>query len=298
MKLNRVQSSEPAMVSEDFLFWRNVKRLLIILLTAVMTFISLGVYAASERPSRIVSLAPNLTEILFALGLEDRIAGVTSFCDHPEGALKKPKVGGMSNPSIEAVISLKPDIVVITTDGNPKEFEERLRSVGIRTYVFRAKRLSELPQGIRDLGKALGVKEKAEELAGNIDATFSQLTASKTPTKKKVLYIVWPEPLIVAGPGTVIDDAIRIVGAENLASNASASYPKYSVEDILRRQPDLIVIGKGMSKMDKVSEGFLKKLRSVKAVREQKVFYVSDDLYRLGPRTARGIRELSSLLDR
>ena len=89
-----------------------------------------------------MSLAPSMTEILFAMGLGDNIVGVTSFCDYPEEAKKKPKIGGMSNPSLEAVVSLKPDIVVMTTDGNPKEFEERLRSLKITTYVFTARRLA------------------------------------------------------------------------------------------------------------------------------------------------------------
>jgi len=105
-------------------------------------------------PRRIISLAPSITEIIYALGLGDRLVGVTTYCDYPEEAKKKPKVGGMVNPSIEAVVSLKPDIVVMTTDGNPKEFEERLRSLKVKTYVFRARQLSNLPQGIREMGVA------------------------------------------------------------------------------------------------------------------------------------------------
>ncbi|MBI5641035.1 MAG: ABC transporter substrate-binding protein, partial [Nitrospirae bacterium] len=129
-------------------------------------------YAAP--PKRIISLAPNITEILFALGLGDSIAGVTSFCDYPEEAKQKPKIGGMSNPSLEAVVSAKPDVVVLTTDGNTKEFEERLRSLKIKTLVFTARRLSELPVGIRELGTALGVREKAEELAKETAAAIDR----------------------------------------------------------------------------------------------------------------------------
>ena len=254
---------------------------------------------AAEPPKRIISLAPNMTEILFSLGLGDRIVGVTSFCDFPEEARKKPKVGGMSNPSIEAVIRLKPDIVVLTTDGNPKEFEERLRSMGIKTFVFTARRLSELSKGVRELGAALGVRERADAFANNFAAAlekFRSRRARLTLNKKKVLFIVWPEPLIVAGPGTVIDDAISVVGAENIASAAPAEYPKFSIEEIIRRAPDIIFIGKGKG-MEKGSEGLLKKLRRVPAVSRSKVFYVSDDLYRLGPRTLRGIEEISALAD-
>lgn len=129
---------------------------------------------SAEAPKRIISLAPSTTEMLFALGLGENIIGVTNFCDYPEDAKKKPKIGGMSNPSLEAVVSLRPDIVIMTTDGNPKEFEERLRSLRIKTYVFTARRISELPYGIREMGIALGVKENAERLAGEIEGSLKK----------------------------------------------------------------------------------------------------------------------------
>ena len=131
------------------------------IILSFIVWLSGSAFAAelASPPKRIISLAPSTTEILYALGLGDHIVGVTTFCDYPEAAKAKAKIGGMSNPSLEAVVSLKPDIVVMTTDGNPKEFEERLRSLKIMTYVFTARRLSELPQGIRELGRGAGSKE-------------------------------------------------------------------------------------------------------------------------------------------
>ncbi len=255
---------------------------------------------ALEPPKRIISLAPNMTEILFALGLGDRIVGVTSFCDHPEEAKSKPKIGGMSNPSLEAVIALRPDIVVMTTDGNAKEFEERLRSIGIRTYVFTSRRLSELPRGVRELGAALGVKAKADEFADDFETSLRKLMtiqARAAHIRKKVLFVVWPDPLIVAGRGTVIDDALGVIGVENTAGAAKAAYPKYSIEEVIRKSPDIIFIGKGKG-MERASAGLFTILREVPAVRQRRVFYVSDDLYRLGPRTLRGVEEIASLIGR
>jgi iron complex transport system substrate-binding protein len=253
--------------------------------------------SSGEVPRRIVSLAPNVTEILFALGLGDNIVGVTSFCDYPAEAKKKTQIGGMSNPSLEAVVSLKPDIVILTTDGNPKEFKTRLDSLRIKTYVIQARRIQDLPQGIRDLGSALETNKKADLLADEIEQTIKKFNSRKTPEQRqKVLFIVWPEPLIAAGPGTVIDDAIKLVGAENIAGRAKAEYPKYSVEDILRTSPDLIIVGKGMVDVKKVSEGLLKRIKILPAVKNNKVHFVSDDLYRLGPRTVRGIDEIAGLI--
>jgi iron complex transport system substrate-binding protein len=276
---------------------------------ALATLISLftAVTYADGQPQRIISLAPNITEILYELGLEERIVGVTSFCDFPKETKKKQKIGGMSNPSLEAVISLSPDMVVMTTDGNPKEFNERLRSMKIKTYVFRAKRLSELPDGIRDLGTALGIKDRAEKLAKATEAAMNKVRNKKSAgtykysitslQKKKVLFIVWPEPLVAAGPGTVIDDAMALIGVENIASAAKAPYPKYSIEEVIRRSPDAIIIGKGIG-MEKVSQGLLKRLKSLPAVINRRLYYVSDDLYRLGPRTIKGIEEISSVMER
>lgn len=262
-----------------------------------------GLVAAGEAgspPLRIISLAPSMTEILFALGLGDNLVGVTSFCDYPAEAKKKPKVGGMSNPSLEAVVSLKPDLVVMTTDGNPKEFEEQLSSLHIKTFVFTARRIAELPNGIRGLGAALSVRDRADALAREMEKKIRQFgrrgRASGTGGKK-ILFIVWPEPLIVAGPGTAMDDAIALLGYENIASNALSAYPKYSLEEVIRQSPDVILIGKG-SGMDmvEVSRGMLERMKSVPAVKNNRICYLGDGLYRLGPRVVPGIEELAECL--
>ncbi len=255
----------------------------------------------ASPPMRIVSLAPSMTEILFALGLGKNIVGVTTFCDYPEEAKKKPKIGGMSNPSLEAVIRLKPDVVVLTTDGNPKEFEERLVSLKINTYVFEARTLSDLPQGIRSLATAMGVKERGARLARSIEEGVRKASrparVNDRASQKKILFIVWPEPLIVAGPGTAIDEAITLLGAGNIASRAATAYPKYSIEEVIRQAPDVLVIGKG-SGMDMmaVSKGILKRLSTIPAVKNERVCYVGDGLYRLGPRVVHGIEELAECL--
>ncbi|MGO9380404.1 MAG: ABC transporter substrate-binding protein [Dissulfurispiraceae bacterium] len=254
--------------------------------------------SAAESPKRIISLAPSTTEILFALGLGDNIVGVSSFSDYPAEAKKKPTVGGMSNPSIEAVISLKPDTVIMSLDGNPKGFEERLRSLNIRTYMFRTKRIAELPQGVRDLGVALGQRERAESLAEHIGAGIRAISVKGGATKKKkILFIIWPEPLIVAGPGSIADDAISILGGQNIADETKITYPKFSIEEIIRRSPDIIFIAKGTGMMEKVSQGLLERLNKVPAVRNKKVYYVGDYLLRLGPRTVTGIEELKRYME-
>ncbi len=257
--------------------------------------------AFASPPKRIISLAPSMTEILYALGLGDNIIGVTTFCDYPPEAKKKPKVGGMSNPSLEAVVVMKPDIVVMTTDGNPKEFEERLRSFRIKTYVSKMRRLSELPEGIRELGNAMGVGDRAEKLAHEIETGIMNIKMSslvRRPLLLKVLFIVWPEPLIAAGPRTVIDDVITLLAEKNIAAEAKTEYPKYSLEEVIHQAPDVIFIGKSMGMdMQAVSERILQRMASVPAARNGRIYFVSDKLFRLGPRVVDGIGEMAKDLE-
>lgn len=253
--------------------------------------------AAAELPTRIVSLSPATTEILFALGLGDRVAGVTSFCDHPAEAKNRAKVGGMSNPSLEAIMELKPDLVVMTTDGNPREAEQRLRTMHIRTYIWTERTLADLPSGIRRMAAALGAVEAGEQLANSLERrlrSFGNRVAGDG-VRRKALYIVWPEPLLVAGRGTAIHDALTLLGFENIAASASGAYPRYSVEEVLRAAPGVLFIGTGAGMdMPAVAEGVLKKLASVPAVRNGRVCFVGDGLYRLAPRVIEGIEELAT----
>jgi iron complex transport system substrate-binding protein len=247
----------------------------------------------AAAPARIISLAPGVTEMIYALGLDSRLVGVTEFCDYPAGARQKPKIGGMANPSLEAVVSARPDIVVMTTNGNPQEIEQRLVSMGIETYVLREGRVHELPGAIRRMGAALGAGERAEALALRMERAL-EAYGSGAPVKGKALFIVWPEPLLVGGPGTVIDDAMTMLGYENIASDARAEYPKYSLEEVLRRRPDFIFIGSGhQDNMVGLSRKLLKRLGSTPAVRDGNVFFVGDGLLRFGPRIIVGIEEIS-----
>ncbi len=250
----------------------------------------------AEVPKRIISLAPGITEILFEAGLGDRVAGVTSFCDYPEEAKTKPKIGGMSNPSLEAVISLRPDIVIMTTDGNPKEFEQRLGKLKIKTHVFEALTMDELSDGIRKIGYALNETDRFDRLAQNIEHSIAEFRTLKTADRKKALFIIWPEPLIVAGPKTAVNDAMDMLGLINIAGQTKSRYPKYSIEEILRRAPDIIFIGSGKG-MEKISGRLFKRLSNIPAVKDNRVFYVSDSLYRLGPRVINGIEELAGHLN-
>ena len=258
--------------------------------------------AYCAQPARIVSLAPSITEILYDLGLGVRIVAVTDFCDYPEEAKSKPKIGGYANPSLEAIIAVKPDLVILAEDGNPLDIGAKLRKLKINTYVFRARRLRELPQGIRDLGNALGIENRADRRASEIETQLNyyagkfQSSASRH-LRRKALFIIHPEPLLVAGHNTVIDDALTLLGLQNIAADAGAPYAKYTLEEVIRRTPDIIFFGQGPMSRN-LSKALLRRLQSLEAVQKGHVYYTSELLYRLTPRTIQGIEEIARHLNK
>lgn len=268
----------------------------------ILIWIVLCGAAFAAPPVRIVSLSPATTEILYDLGLENRIAAVTSFCDYPERAKNKPKIGGFANPSLESIIAAKPDLVIMMEGGNPLETFNKIKKMGIKTYVFRAKRLRELPQGIRELGLVLGIQDRANRRAAEIEMQFNKYAkkaqqAAARRGYRKVVFVIQPVPLIVAGPGTVIDDALTILGLQNIAADARVQYPKYSIEEVVRRAPDVVFFGQGaMSK--KVPQTLLRRLDSMDAVKKGHVYYTSEMLYRLTPKTILGMEEIVSYLNK
>jgi iron complex transport system substrate-binding protein len=272
------------------------------LLVVLFAWIFLVGPAMAQTPARIISLAPNLTEILYDLGLGDRVVAVSRYCNFPPEVNAKPKIGGMSNPSLEAIVAMRPEMVLLTEDGNPREIERRLRKLGVRTHVFRAKRLEDLPGEIRALGTALDVRARADQRAERIERVIRRYAekARSSPgrTMQKVLLVVQPDPLIVAGPGTAMDDVLKLLGLQNIAAKAKTEYPRYSLEVIIRQSPDIIVIGKGHDAVMAQSRRLLKKLDRVEAVRQGRVYYIDDPLFRLGPRITDGIAEIAGIVEK
>ena len=257
--------------------------------------------AAASPPRRIVSLAPNLTEIIFGLGLGERLVGVTTYCNFPQEALKKPKIGGFSNPSLEAIIALRPEAVLLTEDGNPPEIAARLKRLKISIYVFRARKIEELPAAIREIGRFLGVEAIARRQAADMQRRLDKFQAAaqqrRRAGKPRALFIIQPDPLIVAGPGTPMDDAMAVMGLTNIAGSVTGRYPKYSLEETLRRQPRILFIGQG-SGMEEDVRRLYSRLHTLDAIREGRIYTIRETLFRLGPRILTGLEEMQAAVNK
>ncbi len=249
-------------------------------------------------PARIVSLAPSVTETLFALGLEDNIAGVSDVCDYPAEAKEIPKVGGMKNPSLESIVRLRPDIVIMTKDGNSGETKEKLDSLGIEVFAFSARTITEYTDELLRLGERLDVGEKAKEIAAELNSELNKIKARHRDREvlKKALIVIWPKPLIVAGPGTQFDEALSILKVENIAKDAKMMWPKFSLEEAVRRDPDFIISGPSHSEAEQFKVSLKENLAEINAVKDGRVYFVGDGLYRLGPRSIEGILEIERII--
>ena len=235
----------------------------------------------NKTPERIVSLAPSNTEILFALGLGDKIVGVTDYCNYPPEALKKPKVGGFSTINIERVLALNPDLVVAAY-GNGAETVETLRGYGITVIALNPRNLTDVMRDIELLGKVTGTEENATKLVEMMKRKIrevEEMTANNT-RRPKVAHILWHDPIWVSGNGTFIDELIRIAGGTNAFGDLKG-WKIVSIEDLLARNPGIIIVnsGTGMGgKRNILYDWAIRELKDVKAVKEGRVYVIDSDI--------------------
>jgi iron complex transport system substrate-binding protein len=256
------------------------------------------VLTLSASPRRIVSLVPSVTEVLFAIGAEDLLVGVTDFCNYPAAARKKPSVGGMIAPSLEAIVTLKPDLVVATTAGNREETFAQLARLKIPVYVVDPTRLADVLDLISRLGALTGRSREADRLAASlaqrIDAVSRRVGGLPRP---RVLYVLWPEPLIVPARGSLVSELLVLAGADSVTAGAGDGYPRYSLEAAVARAPEVIILASHGGDPSPMARERWERFTELPAVKAGRVYTVSGDLmHRYGPRVVDGLEQLARLV--
>jgi iron complex transport system substrate-binding protein len=249
----------------------------------------------TQNPQRIISLAPNVTEILFALGLENRVVGVTSYCDFPEAAKAKDKVGDTLQPNLEKIISLKPDLVVVSTSSQLENLTRRLDQLAIPVYVTNPRSVREVAASIRSLGEVTGMSERAQGLAGEMETRISEVALRVSGLgRPRVLYVLQTGPLITAGRNTFINDLINIAGGQSISGDQTADYPQFSRETVVARAPEVIV-APSIHGAELVKESDLRRdFATTPAIRSNRIVWVTPDLVdRPGPRIVEGLEQLA-----
>ncbi len=248
---------------------------------------------------RIVSLAPSLTETVYALGLQDKLVGDTDYCDYPPDAQKKTKVGGAINPSLEQIVALRPDVVLVSKNLNLIETVHALDNLGISSYGTDPHTVKDIIASTQRLADVLGVPEAGATLGAELDhhlADLQQRLSGLPP--RRVLFVVWADPLISAGKNTFIADALRLAGATSIVDSAQ-DWPHTSLEEVVRLQPDFLVFAEthsdgGQSQFDVIAErpGW----RGLDAVRNKHFAVISDAVNRPAPRIVSAIEDLARQL--
>jgi iron complex transport system substrate-binding protein len=251
-----------------------------------------------EKPHRLVSLAPNITEIVYALGLGDELVGDTDYCDFPPEAKKKPHVGTMVNPSLERIVALKPDLALGTPEANRLETADQLERLGIPLYGVTASTLAGTLASIEDLGRILGRASEARslvaEMQGRIDRLEKRIAGQPKP---KVLFVVWYRPLITVGPGTFIADVVRAAGGIPIGENLKGEWPRLTLEELLPQDPGVILLPKTESFSPSMEEfQSLPGWKDLRAVKEHRMFFVSEAIERPGPRLVDALEEVAGVL--
>jgi len=201
----------------------------------------------TKQPERIISLSPANTEILFALDLGEKVVGITDVCNYPSQTEKKEKIGGYSNPNLEKIIELEPDLI-LASHGNPAKLINQLEELNYTVVGLNPKNIDDIISSITMVGKITGKDEEAtmltEEMKGRIEAVLSETSSLVESDRPRILYVVWYKPLWTAGSGTFIDELIQKAGGINIAGDI-AGWPQISLETVLEKNPQVVIVGEG-----------------------------------------------------
>ncbi|MEN6356983.1 MAG: cobalamin-binding protein [Armatimonadota bacterium] len=253
------------------------------------------VITLKTKPMRIVSIAPSNTEILYALGLNRRVVGVTKYCDYPPEAASKPKVGDM-NISAESVLALRPDLVIAHSYINAGVIT-RLEKLGLKVFAVDPKTIDQVMRDIRTIGRITGRPKTAESIVLKMKRKIAAVKSSRLKQKsERVLVVIQANPLWAAGPKTFVDEMIGLAHATNIAHDARPGFVTFSKELAVSRNPDVIITGQKQDAHYFLTDPAWKQ---TSAAKHGRVFVIDNDLLvRPGPRLAYGLVKLNQALNR
>jgi len=274
----------------------------------LILFLAAAVLLCGQTPRRIVSTAPSITELLYALGLGDRIVGVDRFSRFPPEAQRKQKIGDYANPNLETIASLRPDLVIIPT--NPVRLAERLATLRLKVLEIDQEGLAKLYESFRLIGQATGAAPQAAKLEATVRTQLEAVRTRAAPLQRtRMMFVVGRTPnrldgLIVVGQASYLNEIIGLAGGENVFRDAVAAYPQVSLEEVLARNPDVIVDMGDMADTVGVTDqqkrevtSLWERLSSVAAVKQHRVHAVASDIYVVpGPRVVDAAKAFFEML--
>jgi len=251
-----------------------------------------------STPHRVVALAPSITETIYSIGAGDEVAGVTDFTDWPAEAQTRPSVGGIVNPSIEKLVSLRPDLVVATREVNHKETIDELDRLGIPVFVVDPQGLDGVLESIRQVGRALNRSGDADRLVDRLRARREAIRMRvRGLARPRVLLVIWPDPVITIGRQAFITDVITAAGGQSVTEDLAQQWPQISLEEVLQRNPDwLLLPANGHQPISLADLEQRPGWDRVEAVRRHRVIYYDERLDHSSPRAFDALEDLAKHL--
>ncbi|MCJ7541018.1 MAG: cobalamin-binding protein [Desulfobacterales bacterium] len=252
-----------------------------------------------DKPQRVVSLAPSITEIVFALDQGHRLQGVTTYSDFPPEAVKLPKVGSYVHLDLEKIVALKPDLCIAIKDGNPRVIAQRLESLKIPVYAVDPNNLETIMKTVLEIGTLLNAKGRADQLVQNMDLRIQKVKSlvAKTTHRPRVFLQIGVSPIVSAGTHTFIHELIVIAGGTNLSAGP-IPYPRFSREKVLALSPEIIIItSMARSAVFEKVKAEWGKWPNMPAVRNQRIYVEDSNFFdRPTPRLVDGLELLIRLI--
>lgn len=254
----------------------------------------------AESARRVISLTPTATEILFAVGAESRVVGITEYCNYPQASQTKERIGGFSGAtiSVERVVSLKPDLVFVSRDMHGKVIS-LLESLGVRTFALEPGSFAEVYRDIRAVGTLTGQGADAESVVADMERRIAAVAERNSGTRRPgVFWELWDDPLMTAGSGTFVSEAIALAGGRNVFDDLKERWPSVSLEQVILRNPDWIIAGDDHG--DRMKPAAVAKRSGwagIPAVRNRRIAVIDSDIIsRGGPRLADAVEALAAIL--
>jgi iron complex transport system substrate-binding protein len=237
-------------------------------------------------PSRIISLAPNLTEFIYELGLQDKLIGNTLYCNYPDEAGSITKVGDLLTIDLEKIVTLKPDMIFITVEGNTRDNYNKLKELGYRIFVSNPRDFEGIKKTTRDLANIFGLEKFAGEKIDSWQKRIDEVhRKSQGNPKQNAMFLVSLNPIVLAAKSTFVNEFLRLCNLNNITGDVEINYPFFNREDVLERNPEIIIhTQENLNSKNDLLNSY-PEWRSLEALKNDKVYYVDPDLFhRPGPR--------------
>ena len=252
-------------------------------------------FSLKSNPEKVISLAPNLTEIIYFIGGEKYLKGVTTYCNFPPEAKKKEKIGDLISVDYEKIVKIKPDMIFMTVEGNTKAQYEKLKNFGFNIFVSNPRNFNGIENSILKIGKILGKEKSAKTKLDSLNAELNKLRTSEQSVNDSALFLISVTPLMAANKNTFIGEYLSFFGIKNAVRNSSQSYPVINIETVIKENPSMIILPEKMfSQLEEIIKNnpILKRVSSIK---NNRIIKINPDLYfKPGPRFVEALSDLKN----